>query len=172
MNALPVPAFRPARPDEADTVLALYKSVLGSPFCVWDEDYPTADNVRDDLARGDLFVLTEPDGGGRDGIIGAISLCTPHESDELAPWSELDAAEFARVVIRPDRQGMDLARQLVAGIEREIAARGIPWVHLLVAPVNKPAYRTYLSGGYVPVGEADVYGHHYVCCEKRVPYTE
>lgn len=159
--------FRHADPAEAGTVLALYKSVLGTPFCVWDEYYPDASDVENDLARGCLFVLTEPE-DGHDVIIGAISICPGNESDEFAPWTSLHAAEFARVVIRPDRQGRGLARLLVAGIEREIAARGIPWVHLLAAEVNIPAYKTYLACGYKPVGEADAYGHHYICCEKML----
>ena len=157
--------FRHAVPEEAELILTLYKSVLNTPFCVWDEYYPSAEDIADDLAHDDLFVLTD-DGNE---IVGAISIVPRDETGELTFWTETDAAaEFARVVIRPDRQGCGLARMLVAGVEDVLRRRGIRWVRLLTAVVNTPACRTYLGCGYRIAGECDMYGHHYYACEKQL----
>lgn len=159
--------FRQAEPNEADIVLALYRSVLGTPFCVWNEYYPDASDVRNDLMHDDLFVLTE-DGDCEDVVIGAISIVPENETDGLADWSGGgdESAEFARVVIRPDRQGKGLASLLVSGIESELRARGIRYARLLVEVRHLPAYGTYMKCGYRVVGECDAYGHHYYACEK------
>ena len=60
--------FRKADASDAKTVLALYRAVIGTPFCVWDESYPGETEIQGDLAAGTLYVLA------RDSeVIGAIS---------------------------------------------------------------------------------------------------
>jgi len=41
--------FDRVRKEEADTVLKLYRSLLGTPYCVWTEDYPTEKEVEFDF---------------------------------------------------------------------------------------------------------------------------
>lgn len=41
--------FDHVRKEEADTVLKLYRSLLGTPYCVWTEDYPTEKEVEFDF---------------------------------------------------------------------------------------------------------------------------
>lgn len=165
--------FRHAAARDADTVLALYRSVLGTPFCVWNEYYPEAFDIRNDLAHDDLFVLTEenPAGDSTPGeVIGAVSIVPENETAGLAPWTggEEESAELARVVIRPDRQGRGLSSLLVTHIGEELRARGIRYARLLVEVGHVPAYRTYMSCGFRVVGECDAYGHHYYACEKKL----
>ena len=49
--------FRNARKDEAETIFMLYRSVIGRPFCAWDEEYPGWTEIRHDLETENLFVL-------------------------------------------------------------------------------------------------------------------
>ena len=49
--------FRKADASDAKTVLALYRAVIGTPFCVWDESYPGETEIQGDLAAGARFPL-------------------------------------------------------------------------------------------------------------------
>ena len=62
--------FDRVRKEEADTVLKLYRSLLGTPYCVWTEDYPTEKEVEFDFSRDALFCMRDDDGN----IIGAREL--------------------------------------------------------------------------------------------------
>ena len=156
--------FREAEEREAKTVADLYRSVIGLPFCTWDESYPGEEEIRGDLAAKTLFVLEE---GGE--VIGAISIVPENELDDQPCWRETEnAGEFARVVIRPDHQHEGLSRFLVDGVLREFRKRGAAAVHLSVAKVNTPAQKLYRSVGFEFCGEADMYGNSYYLCEKKL----
>ena len=158
------PFFRIARKDEAETILALYKAVVGMPFCTWDEVYPGMSEIRRDLAAGDLFVL-EADGN----IIGAVSVAPENELDAPGRWSACEnAGEFARVVIRPAYQGRHLARLLVAGVLDELKKRGCDAAHISVAAENVPAQRTYRHFGFMTVGQEEMWGHSFCLCELNI----
>ena len=53
--------FDRVRKEEADTVLKLYRSLLGTPYCVWTEDYPTEKEVEFDFSRDALFCMRDDD---------------------------------------------------------------------------------------------------------------
>lgn len=48
--------FRRARREEAEEILQLYRSLIGTEYCVWTENYPTEREVEFDLSRNALFV--------------------------------------------------------------------------------------------------------------------
>lgn len=154
--------FRTAGREEAQTVLALYKSVIGTQFCTWNEFYPGETEVRGDLAAGTLFVL-ERDGA----LIGAVSIVPANEMDAFDCWRVREnAREFARVVIAPSCQGAGLSRRLADGVIGELRRRGASAIHIAVAKLNIPAQRLYRGAGFDFCGEADMYGSSYFLCEK------
>ncbi len=155
--------FALADADDADKILSLYRSVIGSEFCVWDEVYPGMEEIRADLETKNLFVLRSCAE-----IVGAISIVPENELDELECWRDRDGsiAEIARVTVAPGFQGRGLARIMVQEIEKILVDRGFTRVHLLVARENIPALKTYEKAGYPVMGECDMYGHRYFACEK------
>ena len=87
--------FRKAEMCEAETVMGLYKAVIGTPFCPWNESYPGEIEIAEDLQAGTLYVLEED----RE-IIGAISIVPENEYDDFECWTvKENTREFARVVI-------------------------------------------------------------------------
>ena len=64
---------------DADEILALYRSVIGTPFCVWNENYPGQPEVDADIVAGTLYITTEAEK-----IMGAISIVPLNELDHLA----------------------------------------------------------------------------------------
>ena len=153
--------FRKARADETDTILSLYRSVIGTPFCTWNDEYPGLWEITHDLETGNLFVLETE---GR--LVGSISIVPENELDGLNGWSSLsNAGEFARVVVHPAFQGRHLARLLVSRVLEEMKERGFKSVHIAVVKENTPALKTYLNLGFRLVGEAAMWGHAFHLCE-------
>ena len=156
--------FRKAQESEAETILALYRAVIGKPYCTWNEMYPGEYEIAEDLAAGSLYVLEEDHD-----LIGAISIVPNNELDDCDCWKiRENAREFARVVLRPDRQGKGLSACLVEGILQEMKKQGTASVHLAVAKENIPAQRLYQKTGFDFCGEAELYGHIFYLCEKSL----
>lgn len=157
--------FRNARPDEADIIYALYKSVVGSKFCSWNEFYPGTDEIRHDLEASELYVMTE-----NDIIIGACSVVPENELSGFGFWTVRDGTEreLARVVIAKARQGNGIAAEMVSSVLSMLKSRGCRAVHLAVNANNIPAYKTYMKTGFHRVGESDMYNGHYFLLEKMI----
>ena len=75
----------PAREADAGEVLALYRSLIGTPGATWNEYYPGPEDVAADIARGSLWCLRGEDGtlwgaasaGEDDADIRALDCWTP-----------------------------------------------------------------------------------------------
>ncbi len=153
--------FKMARECDAAAVLALYKSVLGEPFCVWNDEYPTEAEIAGDLETGGLYLLCE---GGE--IVGALSLVPENEMDEQEAWQiKKGAREIARVVVSKQHRGRGLARKMVESIKPVLRESGVPAIHLSVAKSNLPAAASYRAAGFATVGEAHMWGNDYYLME-------
>ncbi len=160
--------FRPARPEELSSVVALYHAAGQEPFSVWDENYPTEADARHDLETGNLYVLFEenPDGNGR--VIGTLSVCPENEMDDLPGFTvnSPGVRELARIAVASDRHGQGYAATMVTLICDILARRGVPALRISVARDNLPARRTYPRVGFCEIGEASLFGGSYVLMEK------
>lgn len=150
---------------DADQVLSLYQSVIGSEFCTWNKEYPGIHEIRDDYESGNLFVIRRDKE-----IIGAISIVPDNELDDLEFWTVKTGkiAEIARVAVAPEQQGRGLALKMVNEIEGILKDRGYRAAHLLAAVVNIPACHTYRKTGYNLLGECDMFGHRFYAFEKEL----
>ena len=156
--------LRTARAEDADAVLALYRSAVGRPFCAWDEFYPGSKEIQSDVASGSLYLMED----GAE-LVGAVSAVPENELDGLPCWRESqNAREIARVVVRPSRQGQGLSETLVALALNVLREGCCPVVHLAVAEENLPARRLYARLGFAVVGENHMYGHRFLLCEKSL----
>lgn len=154
--------FRTATQNDAEAIYSLYRSVIGQKFCTWNDIYPGLNEINHDIETCNTFLLIKDEI-----IIGAASIVPENELDELSCWNvKQNAKEIARVVIAPLYQGQGYAKILAANIIAELKSRKCSAVHLSVAAVNIPAYKTYQGLGFITVGEADMYGNHYYLCEK------
>jgi len=157
-------AIDAAREQDAQKILALYQSVLGGEYCVWNELYPGMEEIETDTANGRLFWMLD----GRTPA-GAVSILTENEMDDFDCWRRPGrACEIARVVIAPAYQGRGLSKKLVEGAAARAKDRGYDVIHLSVAKGNTPAVQLYASMGFETVGEKDMYGNSYWLCEKAI----
>ena len=154
--------FRKAEKSEAEDVLRLYRAVVGTPFCTWNRSYPGKIEIAEDLAHGSLYVLEQ-----EKELIGAISIVPENELDAFDCWTiRENAREFARVVIRPDRQQKGLSVRLAEGVMRELRQQGARAIHIAVAKQNIPAQNLYHKTGFCFCGETEMYGHRFFLCER------
>ena len=133
--------FERVKREEADKVLKLYRSLLGTPYCVWTEEYPSEKEVEFDLSRDALFCMRDDAGN----IAGVISIDDDPNVECLTCWSEtmVPSAEVSRVGVCQEFQNQGIAGKLLKGVMEELKKRGYKAVHLLVAKDNVKALRSY-----------------------------
>lgn len=158
--------FERVKREEADTVLQLYRSLVGTPYCVWTDEYPSEQEVEFDLSRDALFCMRNEDGA----IAGVISIDDDPNVESLECWSRImiPSAEVSRVGVSQQFQNQGIARKLLIGVMEELKNRGYKAVHLLVAKDNVKALRSYDKLNFNNVGECELWGHMYWCYEKAL----
>lgn len=156
--------FRLANEHELNRILELYRSVMDNDYCTWNNEYPTMLEARDDFDNRSLYVLTI-----EDQIIGAISIVPINELDDFEGWNIKDnVREIARVVMASDFQGLGLGKLMVANVLSVMAKDDYKACHLSVALENRPAYKLYLSLGFINRGESSIFGGNYYLLEKEL----
>lgn len=157
--------FDRIKENEKEQVLNLYRSVLGTEYCVWTEDYPGEREIAFDLSRDALFGIWDGEK-----LAGVISIDDDPEVEKLTCWSKtmVPSAELARVGVALEYQNKGIARRLLAEVMLVAKERGYQGVHLLVAKENVKALRSYGKLEFENVGECYMFGHEYWCYEKAL----
>ena len=152
----------PAQEGQQDAILALYRSMLGGA-ADWDAHYPTMEHIVADMARGNLFAMTEGDT-----LIAVISIdedaevaCLPNWDPALEP-----AGELSRLAVRQDCRNRGLARVMMEHAFAELRRRGCKGVHILIREGHVVAQRSYAHLGYRPAGRCRLFGKDFTCHER------
>lgn len=103
--------FRKAKQDDKEEILALYQSLIGTPYCAWGNGYPGEQEFDYDMSRNALFCMENEDGE----IIGTITVDEDPQVEALTCWSKTlqPSAELSRLGVRTDMQNQGIARQLL-----------------------------------------------------------
>ena len=147
-------------------ILVLYRSLIGQPGCTWCEEYPDEEIVGEDLHSDSLYCARE-----NGSIVGAVSIeWQDEEMERFDCWSKENepAAYLSRVAVSRSAQGKGLAKELMRRAMAEMKARGVKTVRYLVSPGNEAAMRAYRALAFDFSGEADAFGQHWLCYEKRL----
>ena len=147
--------MRLATAADMPVVYAIYRDTIADmnarDIPQWDELYPTAALLEDDLARGELYVA-DTDAG----VQGAVVLnqqCDPAYDAALwqggEPWVIVH-----RLCISPAAQGQGVGRGLMAEVEGWARVRGFADIRLDAFSLNPHALRMYAGLGYQKRGEA------------------
>ena len=161
-------ALQQARPEDADRLLVLYRAATQAIAAfggAWNDEYPGADTIADDLACDGLYVLREGDE-----LCAAISVGEDEHEDTDVAWT-LPAQRpcmLSRLCVTPRLQGKGLARRVIAMAEEIARLRGYDAIHLMAAKGNRMTQNIYSSIGYRVCGEVHLYDIDFICFEKAL----
>lgn len=148
-------SFCKAEPENLDEIVMLFRAAIrrmdDQEIPQWDEIYPSAEVLTDDLARGELYAGTT---GGR--IACAFTLsprCDPEYT--LGAWRRPDSryCVIHRLCVHPSFQHRRAAAQAMAFIEDTLRSQGFESVRLDAFSLNPYALRLYERLGYEKTGE-------------------
>lgn len=149
---------------ERETVLAIYRSMIGTPGCTWTFEYPDDREIASDLARESLYCMRDREGT----ILGLISVDKDESVARLPFWSKEAKcpAELARLAVIQEYQNRGLARRLILSTMEILRQQGVDTVRYLVSPGNKKAISSYAKLDFKYRGKAFLYEQEWLLYEK------
>lgn len=143
-------------------IMAVYRSLAGTPGGTWDDDYPNEELAREDLKNSSLYVLKDTSGR-------IISVASAGACDELVDveWSMENLCDLARIGVVADMHGHGVASLMVDHIIAAATARGYDGIRLIAAKGNLPALALYEKHGFKLRCEAHLFGHDFFCYELK-----
>lgn len=152
--------------DDVSAVASLWRSLVGTEGCAWDDEYPGREEAEGDAERGELYVLCTENGE----IAGAM---TAGDADDLWDYDfwNRDIRRHcccSRLGIASVYQNLGLAGFMFSEVEKDILKRGYDGVGFLVSPQNPKALAVYNKMNYVKVGECVHYEMDWYCYEKKL----
>lgn len=163
---LECPRYECVGEQEFDNIWKLYQSAIGQEGCAWDENYPTAELLMEDINQKRLYGIRNDEGE----LISLIAQDIDKEVEKLKCWS-LDlvpACELARLVVSKKYQNRGIGRMMLRCGMDALYKKGYKGVHYLVAEKNERAIRSYRALNFNKVGETDLFGEHFLCYEKEL----
>lgn len=146
---------------------ACAQHLLEQGIAQWNENYPSMEVLKKDLAAGNSYVY----------IINGDLVGTVMFSQEKDPlyepiqWSTPDSDSYYvhRLAVHPEVQGQGIARAMMDFVESEIKNRGGTAVRLDTFSLNPRNNKFYKARGYTQLG--DIYfahksPHPFHCFEK------
>lgn len=141
---------------------ARYGRVSGSSD--WDDEYPSMETIRDDLAVGGLYVYRE---NGK--IAATVSLIPGDDLDEEdVGWSEGKSCVLCRLCVSPGLQNAGLGAKITQAAGALKKAEGFSFIHLMAAAVNQVSLHLYQKLGLREMGERVLYGENFCLFEYRL----
>ncbi len=155
-----------ACPEDEEAIFALYHSLLDMPYGTWNENYPTRECVREDLAHNDVFVIR----GEAGRILAAIVIEKTEEFEADVPWYP-DVTRWCalgRLGVAREVQGQGIARRMLQHAMDQAKAQGYEAVRFLVAACNVPALHSYAKLGFDVCGKIELWEGEWYCYQKRL----
>lgn len=146
-------AFSLAQKADASAVLALYRGMIGTPGCTWNDEYPTYDLVERDIRTGSLYVLRD----ARNQIVAAAAAGPDDELKDL-PWNMRNPCELARVAVALPLQNQGVGSRLLKQLIPDVKARGFDGIRMFVSVGNFSALALYDKNGFTRLDEVRMYG--------------
>lgn len=157
--------FRKAKQDDKEEILALYQSLIGTPYCAWGNGYPGEQEFDYDMKRNALFVWK----------MKMEKSLARSQWMKIRRWKHSPAGQNTAAVcgafrlgVRTDMQNQGIARRLLQYGMEELKKQGKRSVHFLVCKTNKKALRSYEKLHFDVVGESDLFDEDWWCYEKEL----
>lgn len=158
--------FGRVQQSEQETVLEIYRSMVGTDGCTWSMAYPDQRDVESDLSKGALYCMRGPE----EKILGLISVDEDELCAALPQWGQTAKrpAELARLAVIAEYQNRGLARRLILSVMEVLREQGCDAVRYLVSPGNKKALASYAKLDFEYRGKAFLYDQEWLMYEKKL----
>ena len=161
INELSNYEFKLANYDEISEITSIYHSLIGTPGCTWDLDYPNRETAEYDINNGFLYVL-------KDGK-KIIAVASAGNFDELGDlqWKLKNPCELARIGVMPTMQKQGIGSILLKYIIKTMAKKGYDGMRFTVCKNNHSAIALYNKIGFEKCGEVYRFGRDNYCYQMQ-----
>jgi ribosomal protein S18 acetylase RimI-like enzyme len=152
-------SFSLANQEDIPAIISIYRSLVGTPGCTWDYEYPSQETAERDIARQELFVLKK---GG-----SIVAVASAGVFDELADltWKSKNPCELARIGVSPDLHNQGVGTEILRHVMETVNEKGFDGIRMLVAKTNFPALALYEKNGFKRCGEVFRFNTDFYCYE-------
>jgi len=127
----------------------------------WDEIYPDINTVKNDVQKGEMYVMVI------NGHIAAAGVINDYTEDyENGNWKYDDYRVIHRLCVNTYYQNMGFGKKMLEYIEDEIKKMGFKSVRIDVFPKNTVAVNMYENAGYKCVGRVEYRKGTFLLYEK------
>lgn len=153
--------FRKATACDESEILRLYHSLIGTEGCTWNLDYPSIDDIKNDIESASLYCLCSDDV-----IVAVGAICVSDEFNNLS-WSikMTNHCEFSRIGVRGDMQKKGLGKIILKHLLNEAKTLCFDGIRMIVSKTNVPALSLYNKNGFSCFGEVKMFGIDFLCYE-------
>lgn len=147
--------------DDIPEIVHVYHSLVGTPGCAWDMEYPSIETAQSDISSKSLYILK------RNGEIVAVA--SAGEFDELGhlQWTPKNPCELARIGVLPTMQRQGIGTIILHEVIRTAREKGFDGIRMLVSKTNLAALALYDKNGFAKCGEVVMYDIDFFCYEMQ-----
>jgi Homocysteine/selenocysteine methylase (S-methylmethionine-dependent) len=143
--------------DDIPEIVRLYTSLVGTPGCTWDIDYPSKETAESDIKINSLYILKSDNK-----IIAVASIGAFDELNDL-PWEPENPCELARIGVLPTMQKQGIGTVILQNVINVAKEKGFDGIRMLVSKTNPAALALYDKNGFEKCGEAFRFDIDFYC---------
>jgi ribosomal protein S18 acetylase RimI-like enzyme len=149
--------FSLASREDIPAIAAIYRSLVGTPGCTWNEEYPNRETAEQDLAHQTLYILK------KDGKVVAVASIGVFDELEDLPWKPQNPCELARIGVLPHLQNQGVGTVILRHVMEAAKAKGFDGICMLVGKTNDAALALYEKNGFERCGEVYRFDIDFYC---------
>ena len=150
--------FHLAVNDDIPVIVNLYHSLVGTPGCTWDYEYPSEETAKYDIENEALYVLS------KDNEIIAVATATDKYNElEHLQWTIQRPCELYRIGVSPSFQKQGIGSIILQNIITNMQEKGFDGIRQIVSKTNPAALALYDKNGFERCGETLMFEHEWYC---------
>jgi len=151
--------------DDISEIVNIYKSLVGTPGCTWEDDYPSKKTAELDIENNSLYILKNSEK-----IIAIASIGDFGELGHLQ-WKPKKACELARIGVIPSLQKQGVGTMILQNVIDVARGKGFDGIRMIVSKTNPAALAMYEKNGFERCGETFMFDIDFYCYQMLFDAT-